>query len=85
MNIVPLYVNSNQLLSNIPADKVTLVHNKLDAALKNSIRMAVMQLDNANEIFSRSIEKKVIQGYAQRNEPENARQFIQQTMQNNGI
>ena len=75
----------NQLGENIPADKVTLVHNKLDTALKNSIRMAVMQLDNANEIFSRSTEKKVIQGYAQRNEPENARQFIEQTMQNNGI
>ena len=75
----------NQLPGNIPADKVTLVHNKLDTALKNSIRMAVMQLDNANEIFSRATEKKVIEGYAQRNEPENARQFIQQTMQNNGI
>ena len=47
---------------------MTLVHNKLDTALKNSIRMAVMQLDNANEIFGRSTEKKVIQGYAQRNE-----------------
>ena len=31
--------------------------------------MAVMQLDNA-EIFSRSTEKKIIEGYAQRNEPE---------------
>ena len=74
-----------QLPGNIPADKVTLIHNRLDTALKNSIRMAVMQLDNANEIFSRSTEKKIIEGYAQRNEPENARQFIQQTMQNNGI
>jgi len=75
----------NQLGADIPADKITLVHNKLDTALKNSIILAVQELDNANEIFSRSTNKKVIQGFAQRGELENTRQFIQQTMQNNGI
>ena len=75
----------NQLSSDIPADKVTLVHNKLDTALKNSIMTAVQQLDNAAEIFARPVQKKVAEGYAQRGELENTRQFIQQTMQNNGI
>ena len=39
----------------------------------------------AHSLSATLTEKKVIQGYAQRNEPENARQFIEQTMQNNGI
>ena len=75
----------NQLSEDIPADKVTLVHNRLDSALKNSITTAVQQLDNAAEIFARPVQKRVAEGYAQRGELENTRQFIQQTMQNNGI